>query len=62
MPEMRLRYTDYACGPFTKSKERIQKLEKKRHSKYVYQNELVKTCFQRDLTYKGLKDLIRKTV
>ena len=62
MPEMRLRYTYYACGPFTKSEERIQKLEKKRDSKHIYQNELVKTCFQLDLTYKGLKDLIRKTV
>ena len=35
---------------------------KKRDSKHIYQNELVKTCFQLDLTYKGLKDLIRKTV
>ena len=38
MPEMRLRYTYYACGPFTKSEERIQKLEKKE-----IQNIFIKT-------------------
>ena len=29
MPEMHLGFTYSACGPFTKNKERIQKLEKK---------------------------------
>ena len=65
MPEMHLRYTYYACEPFTKSKERIQKLGKKRRFKTylsTYQNELVKTCFQFDMTYEDFKDLIRKTV
>ena len=63
MPEMHLRYTYYACEPFTKSKERIQKLgEKKGDSKHIYQNELVKTCFQLDMIYEDFKDLVRKSV
>ena len=63
MPEMHLRYTYYACEPFTKSKERIQKLEEKKgDSKHIYQNELVKTCFQLDMTYEDFKDLVRKSV
>ena len=63
MPEMHLRYTYYACEPFTKSKERIQKLgEKKGDSKHIYQNELVKICFQLDMTYEDFKDLVRKSV
>ena len=34
-----------ACGPFTKNKEWIQKLKKKRGSRYIYQNELDKLVF-----------------
>ena len=39
-----------ACGPFTKNKERIQKLKKTGDSKYIYHNELDKACFQHDMT------------
>ena len=50
MPEMHLRqpgFTYSACRPFTKSKERIQKLKKKPgDSRYIYQNELDKACFK----------------
>ena len=48
MPEMRLRqpgFTYSACGPFTKNKERIQKFKETGDSRYIYQNELVKTFF-----------------
>ena len=45
MPEMHLkqpRFTYSACGPFTKSKERIQKFKETRNTKYIYKNELDK--------------------
>ena len=38
-----------ACGPFTKNKERIKKFRKTGDSRYIYQNELYKVCFQRDM-------------
>ena len=48
MPEMHLRefgFTYSACGPFTKNKERIQKLKETGDSRYIYQNEQDKACF-----------------
>ena len=49
MPEIHLRqlgFTYSASEPFTKSKERIQKLKKTLgDSRYIYQNELDKSCF-----------------
>ena len=39
-------FTDNTCGPFTKSKERIQQLKKTPgNSRYIYQNELEKGFF-----------------
>ena len=64
MPEMDLRqrgFTYSASGLFTKNKEKIQKLKQTRYSRYIYQNELDKTCFQHDMAYGDFKDLIRKT-
>ena len=67
MPEKHLRqsavpskpgFTQNACGPFTKSKERLWKLT---DSRYIYQNELDKTCFQHDTAYGYFKDLTRTT-
>ena len=49
MPEVHLRqpgFTYSACGPFTETKERIQKFKETEDSRYVYQNELDKDCFQ----------------
>ena len=43
MPEMHLRqpgFTDSACGPFTKNKERIQKFKQIGNTKHIYRNEL----------------------
>ena len=51
MPEMHLRqlgFTYSACRPFTKNKERTQKFKETGDSKYIYQNELDKACFQHE--------------
>ena len=55
------RFTYSACGPFTKNKERIQKFKETGDSQYIYQNELDKACFQRDIAYRDFKDLTRRT-
>ena len=49
-----------ACGPFTKSKERIQKLKETGDTKYIYKNELDKACFQHDMAYGDFKDLAKR--
>ena len=63
MPEINLRlpeFTYIACGPFTKNKERIQKFKETEDSRYIYQNELDKACFQHDMAYGDFKDVIRR--
>ena len=65
MPEMHIRqpgFTCSACGPLKKNKERIQKFKETGDSRYIYQNELGKACFQHDMAYGDFKDLIRRTV
>ena len=47
-------FTDSACGPFTKHKERGD-------SRYIYENELDKACFQHDMAYGDFKNLGRRT-
>ena len=54
-------FTSGACGPFTKDKERVQKFKEIRDSRYIYQNELDKACFQHDMAYEDFKDLSRRT-
>ena len=52
MPETHLQqqgFTYSTSGPFTKNKERID-------SRYIYQNEPDKACFQHDITYANFKD------
>ena len=65
MPEMHLKepgFTYSACGPFTKNKERIQKLKKTPgDTSYIYKNKLDKACFQHDMSYGNFKDLKRRT-
>ena len=55
IPEMHLRqptaldksgFTYIACVLFTKKKEGIQNFKETGDSRYIYQNELDKTCFQ----------------
>ena len=63
LPEMYLKqsgFTYSACEPFTKKEERILK-NKTRDSRYIYQNELSKACFQYDMTSGDFKNLIRRT-
>ena len=65
-PEMHLKqpgFTYSTCGPFTKNKERMQKLKKKTtvDTNYIYKNKLGKACFQNDIAYGDFKDLKRRT-
>ena len=46
-----------ACGPFTKSKKRIEKFMKTGNTDYIYRNDLDKACFQHDLGYSKYQDL-----
>ena len=58
MPETHLKQsgcTYSACRPFTKNKERIQKLKETGDTSYIYKNELDKACFQYDMTMEILK-------
>ena len=64
MSEMHLRqlgFTYSAYEPFTKNKIRIQKFKETGDSRYIYQNELDKTCFQHDMAYSVFKYLTRRT-
>ena len=64
MPEMHIRqpgFTYSACGPFTKSKKRIQKFKQTGDSRYIYKNELDKACFQHNMAYEDFKDLKKRT-
>ena len=56
MREMLLRqlgFTYSACGPVTKNNKETG------DSRYIYQNELDKACFQHDIAYGDFKDLNR---
>ena len=54
------RFTCSACGPFTKNKERIQKVKQSGHSPYIYLSELDKACFQHNMAYGDIKDLSKR--
>ena len=63
MPEIHFKkpgFTYSACGPFTKNKERIGKFMQTGNTDFVYKNELDKVCFQHDMAYDKLKDLVKK--
>ena len=63
MPEMHLRspgLTYSACGPFTRTQERIAKFKTSGDTSHIYKNDLDKACFQHDLAY-GHKDLPTRT-
>ena len=40
---------------------RIKKIKETRDSRYIYQNELDKACFQHDMAYRDFKHLKRRT-
>ena len=64
MPDVHLKETGFtysACGPFTKNKERIEYFRETGDSRYIYQDKLVKACFQHGMAYGDFKDLTRRT-
>ena len=64
MPEMHLRqpqFTNSACGPFTKHKQRIQKFMQTGDTNYIYRNELDKAYFAHDAAYSDSKELTKRT-
>ena len=64
MPEMHLRQSGFrysACGQFAKNKERMKKFTEIGDSRYIYHNELDKSCFQHDMAYEDFTDLSRRT-
>ena len=54
-------FTYSACGPFTKSKEIIQKFKETGDTNDIYKNEFDKICFQYDMAYEDFKVLARRT-
>ena len=59
MPEMHLKQPGLiysACGPFTRNKERIEKIMRRENTDFIYRNELDKACFQHDMAYAKSKD------
>ena len=42
-------------------KERAKKIKQTSDSRYVYQNELDKACFQHDMAYGDFKDYLPKS-
>ena len=64
MAEMNLKRPEFAyiaCRPLPKNKERIQKFNETGDSRYIYQNELDKSCFQHDIAFGDFEDLTRRT-
>ena len=64
MPEMHSKqpgFTYSASGPFTKSKESIEKFMQTGNTNFIYKNELDKACFQHDMAYGKSKDLAKRT-
>ena len=57
MPKMQQRQPGFifsVCGSFTKNKEIIQKFKEVGESRYIYQNELDKSCLQHDMVHGDL--------
>ena len=53
-------YIYSACGPLTKSKERIQKFKETGYSRYFYQDELKNDVCNMTMAYGYFKDLTRR--
>ena len=63
IPEMYLRlprFTYNSSVPFSKKKERLQKLKKREDTQCIYQTELDKACFQQGMAYGDFKDVTRR--
>ena len=64
MPELHLKqlgFTDSVCGPFTRNKERIEKLIQTVNTDFIYRNDFDKPCFQHDMAYGKSKNLTKRT-
>ena len=64
MPELYLKqpgFTYSAYGPFTRSKERIERFMQTGNTEFIYRNELDKVCFQHDTAYGKSKYLAKRT-
>ena len=63
MPEMHLKQPGLlsACGPITKSKERIKNFMQTGNTDFIYRNEIDKACFQHNMAYGKTKDLAKRT-
>ena len=60
IPEMHLkqpRFTYSACGPFTRSKEKIEKFMQTGNTDFIYRSKVDKVCFQHDMAHGKSKDL-----
>ena len=55
------RFTQSACGPFTKNKETIKSLKKQKIQDIFLFKELDKACLQHDIAYRDFEDLNRRT-
>ena len=54
-------FTYSVCVPFTKKKERIQKIKETGNTKYIYKNEQDKACFRHGMAFGDFKDLAKRT-
>ena len=54
LPEMHLKQPGFTYSvycPFTKNKERIEKVMQTENTNFIYKNEFDKACFQHDMAY-----------
>ena len=64
MPKLHLRQKEFtfsASGSFAKYREKIQSIKETSNLKYIFKNELDKTCFSHDVAYAD-KDVAKRTV
>ena len=54
-------FTYTACGPFIKNKTRIQNFKETGDTRYLYQNKLDKSYFQKEIAYGDYNYLPRRT-
>ena len=63
LPEMHLKQPGFiysAYCPFTKNKDRIEKVMQTENTNFIYKNQLDKACFQHDMAYGKQKDLVKR--
>ena len=64
MPEMHLKqrgFTYSACGPFIRSKDRIEQFVQTGNTDFIYRNESDNARFEHDMAYAKSKDLAKRT-